>query len=330
MRHTLAPSRSTLHGSFRPDLAPALRVESGDIIEVTTLDVSWGLEQHPLEGSVREKFPRSDEPRDRGPALCGPIEVTGATPGQWLEVEFIAFEPLDWGWTWSGDNGFDTAFIEALGLPARRGELLRWTIDPKTSTGPRHCTSEAGQRVPLDPFFGTVGLPTAVDPSDDDDWQIGWFPRATGGNLDCPELTAGARLFLPVETPGALLSLGDAHAAQGDGELAGSAIECRLDPGTIRVTLHDDPLTPLGIPSPENLDRICLALNRAGQIVTYGVDRNLDAAIASAVRQAITILTARDDVSPYQALAHLSAAGHLRFSQIVNEVRGVHVILPQR
>lgn len=329
MRHSLAPSRSTVHGSFRPDLAPALRVESGDLVEVTTLDVSWGLEQHPLEGTHREKYPRSDEPRDRGPALCGPIEVAGAAPGQWLEVEFVSFEPLDWGWTWSGDNGFDTAYIESLDLPAGQGELLRWTIDPATPGQPRHCTSEAGQRVLLDPFFGTVGLPGPADSSDDDGWQNGWFPRATGGNLDCPELTAGARLFLPVEVPGALLSVGDAHAAQGDGELAGSAIECRLDPAVIRVTLHDDPLTPLGFPCPEKLERVCLAVNPAGHIVTFGVDRDLDAAIATAVRQAITILAARDDVSPHRALAHLSAAGHLRFSQIVNEVRGVHVILPR-
>lgn len=348
MHHPLELSEGALHGSFHPNLRPALEVQSGDTIELTTLDVAWGLGQHPYMGTTREKFPHEDSHRNRGPALSGPIAIANAKPGDWLEVEVLNLEPFDWGWTWIGDNGFNSALVESLGLPKGKGELLRWTLDHDRNI----ATSDHEHEVPLAPFFGTLGLCNGSTRSsesvpEEQQWQNGWWPQVTGGNLDCRELGVGARVFLPVEVAGGLLSLGDAHAAQGDGEIAGSAIECRVR-ATIRTTLHDR------VPGLESapLERVVLAKNPEDHWVTFGMHRDLDEAIPMAIRQGLAILqglttedsgqpsmaapgTAAGDITAgntdprYGALAYLSAAGHLRFSQVVNGVRGVHLVLPR-
>jgi acetamidase/formamidase len=143
--------------------------------------------------------------------VTGPILVVGAEPGDALRVTFRAFEPAGWGWT---------AIIPGFGLLAEDfadPALHLWEYDPADGE-PAHLGDVAS--IPLRPFPGTIGVAPAAPGR-----HSVIPPRSVGGNLDTRDLVEGAVLWLPVEVPGALLSIGDTHAAQGDGEVCGTAIE---------------------------------------------------------------------------------------------------------
>ena len=166
----------------------------------------------------------------RGHCLTGPIEVRGAEPGHVLAVHLVSADPGDWGWTAAGTK--DTALNRALGLTGAPTWLL-WEIDAAAGT----ATSDRGHTVRTSPFPGVIGMPP-----NEPGRHSTIPPRAAGGgNIDCRDLTAGATLYLPVTVPGARLHLGDGHAAQGDGEVCGTAIACPMT--TVGVTwlqrLHD-------------------------------------------------------------------------------------------
>jgi acetamidase/formamidase len=304
--HHLTPTRESLHGQYSPDLPPALRISSGDAVVYKTLDVSWGMGQHPLEGDTRPKFGPRASPRDDGPAMCGPVYVEGAAPGMTLEVQIEELVPADWGWTWVGGAMGDAGYRARLGLSGAP-LLLRWSLDVEAMI----ATSERGHRVRLAPFLGVIGLAPGAP-----GWSAGWWPGRTGGNLDCRELVVGARLFLPIEVEGALVSVGDAHAAQGDGEVAGSAIECVMERARLRFVLHEAP----GLDGP-------FAETPAG-LLTLGLGATLDEAAERATAAMIRLLAQRLGVEPQEAAALASVAVHLRVTQMVNGVRGVHALLP--
>jgi acetamidase/formamidase len=304
--HTLAPSRATLHGQFSAALPPALTVASGDTVHCQTLDVSWGLEARRPDGT-RSTFPK-EGPRDDGPALLGPIAVAGARPGHVLEVHIEAVVPGPYGWTFGGEIGFfNTALNTAMGVADGPPELLRWALDSRALVGVSHL----GHRVRLRPFLGTLGLCPAGD-----GWQSAWPPRRSGGNLDCKELVAGTTLYLPVEAPGGLISLGDGHAAQGDGEAGGTAIECPLEHVALRVVLRED----LALAGPR--------ANTPAGWVTFGFDAHLDSAVAQALNAMLDLTMERYGLSRKLALALLSVAADVRLTQLVNGVRGAHALLP--
>lgn len=304
--HRLSPSRETLHGQFSSDLPPALTIASGDTVHCQTLDVSWGLEARRPDG-WRQTFPR-EGPRDQGPALLGPIAVAGALPGHVLQVQIEALMPGPYGWTFGGEIGFfNTALNTALGVAEGLPELLRWELDTQAMVGLSHL----GHRVRLRPFLGTLGLCPAGE-----GWLPAWPPRRTGGNLDCKELVAGTTLYLPVEVPGGLISLGDGHAAQGDGEVSGNGIECPMEHISLRVELRED----LSLARPR--------ANTPAGWVTFGFGEDLDEAISMALNDMLDLVTASYGLSRKLALALLSVAADVRLSQLVNGVRGAHVLLP--
>jgi acetamidase/formamidase len=305
--HTLVPERATLHGQFSAALPPALTVASGDTVHCRTLDVSWGLEARRADGAPRQVFPR-EGPRDQGPALIGPIAIAGAQPGHVLEVRIEAVVPGPYGWTFGGEIGFFNGGLNrALGVAEGPPELLRWSLDGAALEGVSHL----GQRVRLRPFLGTLGLCPAGE-----GWLPAWPPRRTGGNLDCKELVAGTRLYLPVEVPGGLLSLGDGHAAQGDGESSGNGIECPLEHVALRLILRED----LTLQAPR-------ADTPAGW-ATFGFSESLDEALAMALNAMLDLMAERYGLSRKLALALLSVAADARVTQLVNGVRGAHVLLP--
>lgn len=308
MLHTLPLHADALHGQFSPDLiAPALTIDSGDRVSyASTLDVMWGTGQHPMEGNTRPRFERREGPRDDGPAMCGPVAVRGAEPGDMLELHIETLRPMRWGWTYAGPTGFNTAWMDRL-APDPRSALIRWEIDPDAGT----ATSQHGHRVQLAPFLGTIGLSPGAP-----GWHTGWHPRRTGGNMDCKVLVEGSRLFLPVEAPGGLASLGDAHARQGDGELGGSAIECRMEEVVVRYTVRRD----LDVDGPH-------AETPEGW-VTFGFDTDLHEAAAQATDLMAALLMVRLGVSKIEALALSSVVVDLRVTQVANGVCGVHAVLP--
>ena len=218
-------------------------------------------------------------------------------------MEFLEVIPAAWGWSYAGDSLFNGGLNDALEV--REDYLLRWTIDRDADI----ARSGHGHSVPIRPFLGTVGCAPAGD-----GWHSGWHPRRTGGNMDCPLLDAGATVFLPVEVPGALLSVGDGHAAQGDGELGGSAIECPMERVSLRCHLLRGPrLEAPRATTPEGW-------------VTLGMGGTLEEAAQMLARGMLDWLQAERAMARPEALTLLSVAGSLRVTQLVNEIVGVHLV----
>lgn len=301
----------SLHGRLDERLAPALTVEGGDTVELATLDAHWHRpEQDDLDGQLT-LWPGRDTTVDPGHALCGPIAVTGACPGDVLEVRVLEVVAGSWGWTRAG--GWSSWANDRCGVSEVTQELLRWRLAADTGT------NQYGDRVRLHPFLGIIGLcpaGPAVDGVGPDGLAHSTVPpRRVGGNLDCRELVAGSRLFLPVEVAGGLLSVGDGHAAQGDGEVSGVALECPMDRVLLQVQLHKD--VTLAMPR---------ASTPAGEI-TFGVDADLGVALAQALNGMLDQLVQRHGMSRARALALCSVAVDLRVTQVVNQVHGVHAVL---
>lgn len=304
MLHSILPDARTLHGRFSRDLAPVLTIDSGDRVRFTTLDAAWGEFEQLDPFAPAKKFPR-DPKRDPGHALCGPVFVRGAEPGAVLEVRILAVRPGRWGW--SGGGGFPTPLNTRLGLDRPPEFPIRWKIDPDAN----RATDARGRTITLAPFPGVIGLAPA-EPGDHSTVP----PRATGGNIDCRELVAGSRLFLPVAVTGALLSAGDGHAVQGDGEVGQVALECPLE--TLELEVHVRPGPAPKLPRAET---------PAGSI-TFGFHEDLDEAMALALDGMLDLLVERYECERKEALAFASLAVSLRVTQVVNRVRGVHALLP--
>ena len=279
MIHALPLDRAHLHGHFSRDLPPVLTVDPGDSVRFATPNAAWELD----DGSVFE--PRSS-PEDDGHALAGPIEVRGAREGMALVVRVDEVVPGPWGRT-----------------------MTEWPhhIDWQLADGVGVATT--GHRVKLAPFLGVMGMPPighgvhATIP-----------PRPQGGNIDCKELVVGTTLYLPIPVDGALFSAGDGHAAQGDGEVSGTAIEC---PSRAQLTLDLRDDLPLDYP--------CARID--GAWLTFGFDENLGVAAKKAVDGMVALLGREHGLDAQDALALASVVVDLRVTQVVNWQLGVHAVL---
>jgi acetamidase/formamidase len=140
-------------------------------------------------------------------------------------------------------------------------------------------------------------------------------PRRSGGNVDCRLLVAGTTLYVPIPVDGALLMLGDGHAAQGDGEVSGTAIECPLEAAQVTLELRDD------------LDLRMPLARTADAWVAFGFDEELDRAAELALETMLDLMERELDVGRRDALALASVAVDLHVTQVVNEAKGVHAVL---
>ncbi|MGV3617676.1 MAG: acetamidase/formamidase family protein [Fimbriimonas sp.] len=302
--HSLRPSVDTLHGRFDPDLVPVLRVASGDTIEAQTPDAGWRwiAQQNPFAPS--EKYtPRISHHGD-GHCLLGPVYVEGLAPGDTLEVEILELRPGRWGWCSAA--GWDSEYNRRMGLDGAEHRRWQWKVDPDALT----AVSDKGHEVALRPFLGLIGMPPATPgehPTDP--------PRRTGGNLDCRELVAGTRLFLPVEVAGGLLSFGDGHGVQGDGEVAGPALEIPMERVVLRLTAHRYVL-----PAPR-------AITPTGR-VAFGFHEDLQEAMYAALNEMLDWIQQELGVLRAEAAMIASLQVSLRVTQIVNGVKGVHALWP--
>lgn len=322
--HALPLTAATLHGRFDPAIAPPLTVDSGDTVVTSTLGCAWhaahqdagALDAAAGPAGLGALAPWTDDagrPVDRrldgGHALVGPIAVRGARPGTVVEIRVLDLVPGPWGFTTAG--GRTTYADRAARVDALRSEALVWRVDTAAGT----ATDQHGDQVALRPFLGVVGLCPAGD------GPVSTIPpRRVGGNLDCRELVAGSSLFLPVEVDGALLSIGDGHGAQGDGEVAGVALECPMERAEIQVVLHAEP--PLAVERARPW-----ASTPVGDLV-LGIGASLDEAAADALDGVVDLLVVRHGLSRQRALALASLGADLRVSQVVNGgVFGVHAVL---
>ncbi|QIQ02533.1 acetamidase/formamidase family protein [Streptomyces liangshanensis] len=299
--HRLESVPGTVTHVFSRDLPPVLTVDPGDTVVVHSLDASGHLERQRTPGEPRPRM----FPGRPGHCLVGPIAVRGARPGTALAVRVESLRPDPWGWTVSA--AADTPLNRRLGLTDTDPSWLLWELDADAGTG----TNQYGHTVSLAPFLGVIGLPPA-EPGEHPTVP----PRvAGGGNIDCRELVAGSTLYLPVTVDDALLCVGDGHAAQGDGEVSGTAVECGM---TTRLTLDVETAPP--VPTVH-------AVTPAGRI-TFGFDADLNEASAQALDAMLTWMGSLFGLDRATALALASATVDLRVTQVANQVWGVHALLP--
>ena len=308
--HILKATCDTVHvGGFSAQLAPVLTVQSGETIAVETYTGFYLYKEAPPEfltpalADICQHLPKTKIVGPGPHLLTGPIYVEGAEPGDMLEVRLhdisprlpIGFNAIrkDWG-----------ALPQMFTEPALR--FIPLDLDQGTAEFPPN----SGIKIPLRPFFGIVAVaPTASCSSVP--------PGQFGGNLDNRELQAGSRLFLPVQVPGALVSIGDGHSAQGDGEVNVTAIETSMN-GTVQLILHKG----VSLTTP-------LAETPTDWIV-QGLGATLDDAFTDALQQMIQLITQRTHITKEEAYVLCSLAVSFRITQVVNmPQKGVHGMLPR-
>lgn len=298
--HRLDPTTTTVVDVFDRDAAPALMVDPGDSIVVRSLDASGYLSPQRFPGDRR---PTMLAP-SRGHCLTGPIAVRGAGPGMFLAVRLVSLRPDAWGWTVAA--ALDNALNRQLGVADDGPSWLLWDLDVENGT----ATNDRGFTRALAPFLGVMGV-APVEAGEHSTIP----PRAAGGgNLDCRELVAGSTLYLPVLAPGALLSVGDGHAAQGDGEVGGTAIECAMTTELVVDLVPDRPVPTIHAVTPTAR-------------ITFGFDADLNAATADALSAMLTWMQSLYALERAAALALASTSVDLRITQVANQVWGVHAVL---
>jgi acetamidase/formamidase len=285
-------TRDRFHLAWDPAIEPIETIASGDIVEFDLLDASGGqlTADSTLDDLGRLDFDRVDQ-------VNGPIAVAGAEPGDTLQVDLLEFEPAGWGWT---------ASIPGFGLLADRfaDPYLRITRLPPAGGRAEFLP---GIRVPVVPFCGEIGVAPADGP------RSTIPPDVFGGNMDTRHLTAGATLFLPVFHPGARLSMGDGHAAQGDGEVCGTAIETPMR-AVVRLTVRKD----LHVTAPEFFTADVPPVAAGRRYATDGVGPDLLGAARDAVGRMIDWLGREHGLSSVDAYLLTSVAIDLRISEIVD------------
>jgi acetamidase/formamidase len=287
---------------------PVLRIGSGDTVRVESM-IARGLQRLRAAGVKDEEIPDALKAveravTERGPGahpMTGPIWIEGAEPGDSLEVKIVSFEFLHPYGVSGFVPGGGTLPDE---FPYVGFHLVRF--DPRAGT----AAFAPGITLRLAPFFGSIGV--APHP------LVGRIssgpPGPHVGNLDNKELVAGSTLYLPVHVPGALLSLGDGHAMQGDGEVTGTALETSLR-GTVQVTLRKG--KRLTWPRAET----------PTHYIAMGLHVDLDEAAKLATREMIDFLVAEKKMSRDQAYVLCSVAADLRVTQVVDGTKGVHAML---
>jgi acetamidase/formamidase len=297
-------------GYYDANLAPVLRITSGDTVRVETM-VAGGLQRLRLAGAKEDEIPQSlkvieDTIKERGPGahpMTGPIFVEGAQPGDSLEVHFVGFEFLHpYGVTTFAPGG-GTLPDE---FPYAGAKLIR--INEQAGT----ADFGSGITLKLAPFFGSIGV--APPP------LMGRIssrpPGPHVGNLDNRDLVAGTTLYMPVHVPGALLSIGDGHGMQGEGEVTGTALETSLR-GTIQVIVR------------KGKKVLWPRAETPTHYITMGLHEDLNEASRIAVREMIDFLVTEKGMKRDDAYILCSVAVDLHVTQTVDATKGIHAMIPK-
>ena len=312
---------------FKPDSEPILHVQSGDRITIQTVShegiladqgdtveflTSGGIAQSeilPDQLRIKAEVPKSGP----GPhVITGPIYVEGAEPGDVLEIETLDIDYRAPYGVISNRHGRGSLPGE---YPENDAPIYTKVIpiDGDRDIGIFHPSNDLPDlEIPLKPFMGIMG----IVPADREQAVNSVPPGVYGGNIDIKLLGVGSRLYLPVQVPGALFYTGDPHCAQGNGEVALTAIECSLTP-TFKLTVHKDMAleTPMG----ETEDAW----------IAVGLDQDLDEAMKKSVREYLRIANEEYGLTKPDALLFGSAAIDFEVSQVVDIVKGIHGVIPK-
>ena len=304
MEHVLEFSPdTTVVGAFDNRHAPVLTVESGDTLNFQTGNVCGdGVTPDTTFDEFFEMM-TSLPPYAGRHTLTGPVEITGAKPGQVLRVDILELQPRPHGYNFQMPGHLGRGLLPE-DFP--EGRLRHYVHDLDAMTV-ELCP---GVVVPLSPFLGIVAVAPA-EPGPHHSVP----PGLHGGNMDVPAMKVGASAYLPVSVPGALFYVGDAHSVQGHGEVGLSAIETAMSSASVRLTVLDRP--PLGQPRIETPE----------SWITLGLNEDLLVAAKEAIRDMIALLGEEYGIAPADAYTTCSAAADLAISQIVNNTRGVQATI---
>ncbi len=300
-----ATPETTYTGYFDNSQPPVLRIDSGDTVNLQTMAL--------LEGSLAPGLTMDQLVRLRqgyavenrsGHTLTGPIYVNGAEPGDVLEVRIIKLVPGPYAVNYTIPGAIASSGTLPEDFP--EGQVKDFTLDIKRMT----TAFSPDIEIPLRPFLGIMAVapeepgrvPTAP-------------PREFGGNIDCKELVAGTTLYLPVFVKGALFSAGDAHAAQGDGEVCITALETPLDEGVLQFVVRKD--IKLARPMAET----------PSHWITFGFHPELGEAAKTALRDMIDFLVGAKGLTRLDAYSLCSIAADLRVTQLVDGNKGIHAMI---
>lgn len=294
---TLPTSDEDLQREWNQDLDPVAQIDPGSVVRFHCPDAREG--QFTLDTTLADVKAMD---HDRGMPLVGPLEIEGVEAGDVLQIEILDVNHGDVGWTlfYPGDRGFGL-------LPEAFPDWGLHVWDLSNGVG----EFVDGIEVPLAPFPGTIGLAPGEPGS-----HSTTPPRAVGGNLDTKYLTTGSTLYLPVEVDGGLFGIGDGHAAQGDGEVCGGAIEAPID-----VTCRFEHRPDLSIDQPqfrpgERPDR---PDEPVPTYATTGVADDLMDASKRAVSGMVDHLHEHQGLSREKAYILSSVAVDLKINEIVDE-----------
>jgi acetamidase/formamidase len=307
--HELKLTPANVHwGYYDASLKPVQKIASGDTVRIETM-VAGGLERLKLAGVPDAEIPESlkqveKSVTDRGPGahpLTGPIDVEGAEPGDVLEVHIVGFEFLHPYGVTGFRPGAGTLPDE---FPFVRYKRIR--IDTQTGT----AEFRPGMTLKVAPFWGSIGVapPSLIHRLSSG--PPGWH----GGNLDNKELSAGSILYLPVHVPGALISMGDGHALQGDGEVTVTALETSLR-GTVQIFVRKG--KSIRWPRAET----------PTHFITMGLHPDLNEAARMATREMIDFLVSEKGMTRDDAYIFCSVGVDLRVTQLVDDTKGIHAML---
>jgi acetamidase/formamidase len=297
-KHTIHKHQG--HHGWNNAFPPRLTIAPGESVRFETADASGGqLTPASTVADVAKLDFALVNP------VTGPVLVDGARPGDALKVTVLSLKPAGpggagWGWT---------ANIPGFGLLADQfpdPALHLWKYD--TSLAP--AMYGPGGRVPLKPFTGTIGVAPAAP-----GLHSIVPPRNVGGNMDVRDIAEGTELWLPIEVEGALFSVGDTHAAQGDGEVCGTAIESPID-----VALKFDLVKGANLKMPRfrTPGPVSRHLDGKGYEVTTGIGPDLMTGARTAVSEMVELLARRFGYAPVDAYMLCSVCADLRISSIVD------------
>ena len=312
---------------FTANNKPILEVKSGDIVTVETVShegilpdqgdtveffTSAGIDEAdilPDQLAVKEQIERTAP----GPhVITGPIFVEGAEPGDVLEIRTVG---IDYRVPYGVISNRHSKGALPGEYPLNDADIYTKVIplDTEQNTGIfRPANERPDMNLPLKPFMGIMG----IAPADPEEAVNSVPPGNYGGNIDIKRLTAGSSLYLPVQVPGALFYTGDPHCAQGNGEVALTAIECSLTP-TFELIVHKN--KQLESPMGETEDAW----------LAIGLDEDLDEAMKKAVRESLRIVNEEYGLTKQDALLFGSAAIDYEVSQVVDIVKGIHGVIPK-
>jgi acetamidase/formamidase len=308
--HELVAAPETVHrGFFDASLKPVLTIDSGDIVRLQTASgnpryyEALGVPKDKIPPDLYRVFQGVEDALRWDHTLNGPIYVKDAVPGDTLEIRIRSVDvwlPL------AGQSFTPNRGLLPEDFPYRRDRALFLDLEKKT------VDYLPGVVLPLTPFWGVIGVapPAAMGR------VLSGPPNVFGGNMDNKDLGAGSTLYLPVHVPGALLSIGDGHAAQGHGEVCLSAIEASLK-GEVQVILHKG--KRITWPRGET----------ATHYMTMGLHTDLDEATKMATREMITWMTELKGLTREDAYMLASLAMDLIVTQVVDGTKGIHALMPK-